>query len=187
MHEIEVKIAIRDPAAVRGRLAEIGARTATQRLLEDNRLYDDADLAFKEREQLLRVRTVGGKTILTFKKKPAEDDTRYKVRIEHETQVDDPEQLDLILRSLELKPVYRYQKYRQKFVMPEAEIVLDETPIGDYIEIEAAPERIDELAAALGYGPSHYLTKTYHELHVEHARCDPPGDMVFEPPVAERD
>jgi hypothetical protein len=47
---------------------------------------------------------------------------------------------------------------------------------------EAAPERIEEISAKLGWGRERWERGSYRELHERHcaARGLPPGDMVFE-------
>ena len=61
-------------------------------------------------------------------------------------------------------------------------IELDQTPIGDFLELEGPPEWIDATAAALGYSESDYVTSTYRDLFVDwqSKQAKPPRDMVFE-------
>jgi adenylate cyclase class 2 len=42
--------------------------------------------------------------------------------------------------------------------------VIDETPIGNYAELEGAPEWIDHIAANLGVSHSEYVTLSYGRL-----------------------
>ena len=44
----------------------------------------------------------------------------------------------------------RYEKYRETFTLEGAEIVLDELPVGNFMEIEATREQIRSITAALG-------------------------------------
>ena len=101
MKEIEVKLAIDDADEARRRLGAAGAVARAARSFEDNRLYDDAARSLKDSGRLLRLRSVGGRTVLTFKAKPAAgDDPRYKVRDEYETEVADAAAMDRLLRAL---------------------------------------------------------------------------------------
>ena len=46
----------------------------------------------------------------------------------------------------------------------EGHCVVDETPIGNFAELEGTAEWIDGAAAKLGVGPSQYLTLSYGRL-----------------------
>jgi len=179
--EIEVKLAIGDADEARRRLGTAGALALSSRTFEDNRLYDDADLSLKKTGRLLRIRSVGGRHVLTFKAKLAgsSDDARYKVREEYETEVSDPTELERLLSALGYEPVYRYQKFRQPYRLGGVEVLLDETPIGTFLELEGEPEAIDAAARALGFPPETYDTRTYRELQEARAGGGDPGDMVF--------
>ncbi|MDH3284694.1 MAG: class IV adenylate cyclase, partial [Acidobacteriota bacterium] len=148
---------------------------------EDNRVYDDERGTLKTAGRLLRVRTIGSRNVLTFKRPEVGGDgsPRYKVRIEHETRIEDPEQLDEILVGLGFHVVYRYQKYRQRYTIGQQSIELDETPIGNFLELEGAPKAIDATAEKLGYSAEQYITKTYRALHCEICGLAEPGDLVF--------
>lgn len=99
---------------------------------------------------------------------------RYKVREEHEVCVaGGAEPLERVLRALGLAPWFRYEKYRRAFRLPRlAGLVVDfdETPVGDFLELEGRPEQIDRAAALLGYGPGDYIVKSYGGLHMEALR-----------------
>ncbi len=181
MRETEVKIRVPDANGARALLGRTGAVARTPRYFEDNRVYDDGERSLAATRRLLRLRAVGARHVLTYKEPIADDpgDGRYKVRLERETHVSDPAELDAILHALGYSVVYRYQKYRQKYQLRGRSIELDETPIGTFLEIEGTPEQIDQAALALGFSSSDYVTRTYRALHIEHAGSDDPGDLVF--------
>ena len=58
---------------------------------------------------------------------------------------------------------------------------LDETPAGDFLEIEGEEGKTEEATRGLGYDPAGFLAETYAELH--RRRCEergaPFGDMLF--------
>ena len=54
--EIEVKIAVEDPADVRAKLLQIGADPVKARVFEDSFLFDTADRALASQGKLLRLR-----------------------------------------------------------------------------------------------------------------------------------
>ena len=108
---------------------------------------------------------------------------RHKARPEVETEVNDPAAAAKILEAVGFRPVFRYEKYRTEYDRSDAEgsLVLDETPIGVYIELEGDPHWIDSAAAELGFTESDYLTASYGKLYIDYCRAanKPAGDMVF--------
>jgi adenylate cyclase class 2 len=99
-----------------------------------------------------------------------------KSRREDEVTVSPGDALDAILRGLGLVPVFRYQKYREARRWRDAEIVIDETPIGTFLEIEGPVETIHAAAAALGRSPEDFVLESYPALF---AAAGGRGDMVF--------
>jgi adenylate cyclase class 2 len=63
-----------------------------------------------------------------------------------------------------LVPAFRYEKWRAEWTDGEGHCVVDETPIGDYAELEGSPDWIDRAAARLGIDPAHYITLSYGRL-----------------------
>jgi len=59
--------------------------------------------------------------------------------------------------------------------------MLDETPIGTYLELEGPGRWIDRTARQLGYRPEDYITQSYVALLVERCRRRGrvPGNMIF--------
>ena len=184
MREIEVKLPLEDADDARRRLGLAGAVAETPRQFEDNRLYDDAAGSLAAARRILRLRSTAGRHLVTFKA-PDEGnsgDVRCKVRIEHQTTVEDAEEFDRLLQALGYRPIWRYQKFRQSYRLGAVHADLDETPIGVYLELEGLPAEIDAAAAALGFAPADYVASSYRALF-EHRGLA--GDMVF-PPHQER-
>ena len=164
--ETEIKFRIAGVAELTGRLTAAGFHLETPRTFESNILYDTPDRRLRGRTEILRIREYGGKWTLTHKRLPddgpAED--RHKHRIETETQVSEGSAVQEIFRSLGLAPAFRYEKWRTEWSDGEGHCVVDETPIGNYAELEGTPEWIDRAAARLGIGPAMYLTLSYGRL-----------------------
>jgi adenylate cyclase, class 2 len=193
-HETEVKIPIADLTDIRRRLRAAGFRALQRRAFEDNVLFDMPGRPLRAVRSVLRLRHYGRKWVLTYKGTPKAD-TRYKSRLEYESEIIQPEALRLIFHALGLVPVFRYQKYRTHYVestakkaaaskraaKPRFEISLDETPIGIFIELEGSRAAIDRAAKTLGYSAADYSTKSYGALYLEKCRQDAvePGEMVF--------
>jgi len=91
-------------------------------------------------------------------------DIRHKHRIETETGIADGEALAEVFLSLGLVPAFRYEKWRTEWTDGEGHCLIDETPIGDYAELEGPSPWIDRTAARLGVDPVRYLTLSYGRL-----------------------
>jgi adenylate cyclase class 2 len=162
--ENEIKLAFPSAETAVARLLEAGARQLRPRSFEDNVLFDLKDRPLTTGGRLLRLRSVGGQSVLTFKA-PVPGEHRHKLKVEHETAISDPEELRAILSGLGFEPVYRYQKFRATYALGAVEAAVDETPLGIFVELEGAPDDVDEAATALGAEPSDFIRATYRELH----------------------
>ena len=160
--EIEIKFRVDDLRALTRRLRGAKFRLVTRRTQEMNTLYDLPGQPLRKRGDLLRLRKYGRDWVLTHKAKGAVG--RHKTRVETETAVTDGETMDGILRALGFQPTFRYEKFRAEWSDGRGHVVVDETPIGNFGEIEGPPRWIDETAKTLGILPEHYLTDTYAEL-----------------------
>src|SRR5258708_1310467 len=74
----------------------------------------------------------------------------HKHRVETETEVGDGDVLAQVFKSLGLVAAFRYEKWRSEWTDDEGHCVIDETPIGDYAELEGSAEWIDRTAARIG-------------------------------------
>jgi adenylate cyclase, class 2 len=164
--ETEIKFRVRDIAALAGRLHDTGFHLDTPRSFESNVLYDTHDRQMRARTEILRIRNYNGRCVLTHKRlpddRPGED--RHKHRIETETDVADGNALAEVFRSLGLVPAFRYEKWRTEWSDGEGHCVVDETPIGNFAELEGTPEWIDRSATRLGISDHEKLTLSYGRL-----------------------
>lgn len=179
--ETEVKLPFASAVAAREALARAGAVVEIPRSFEDNRIYDRADGSLERDGVVLRLRRNDAGATLTFKG-PVEGEHRHKVRVEHETSVGDAQAAQRLLEDLGYRVAWRYQKYRTTYRLGAVEAMLDETPIGCWVELEGAPDAIDRAAGALGIGVERYETGTYRDLAERHAtsRGGELADLVFE-------
>ena len=164
--ETEIKFRVDDLRALAGRLEQAGFHLDTPRTFESNVLYDTPDRKMRANTEILRIRTYGGKCTLTHKRLPdsGPGEDRHKHRIETETQVSDGNALAEVFQSLGLIPAFRYEKWRSEWSDGQGHCVLDETPIGNFAELEGDPEWIDRVAARLGVPHSEYMTLSYGRL-----------------------
>jgi adenylate cyclase, class 2 len=160
--EIEVKFQITDLEALTLALKRAGFKRVTPSTHEMNGLYDLPGQKLHRQGQLLRLREYGDQWVLTHKSKTTAG--RYKIRLELETRVENGEQMDAILRSLGYAPTFRYEKYRAEWTDGDGHVVLDQTPIGVFGEIEGTPRWIDRTARALRIQSADYITETYADL-----------------------
>lgn len=127
-----------------------------------NTLYDLPGTPLRKRGDLLRLRKYGKDWVLTHKSKGTVG--RHKTRVETETAIAKGEKMDGILRALGFQPTFRYEKFRAEWSDGVGHVVVDETPIGNFGEIEGPARWIDRTAKALGILPEHYITDTYAGL-----------------------
>ena len=178
--EIEIKLPCDDLAAVRARLQELGATPRSPLHFESNDMYDDSAGGIAGSGRALRLRRAGDSASLTFKG-PARFEGGVKVREERETNVSDPEETAAILAALGLTPRFRYEKKREEWTLGGCAVALDETPIGNFVEIEGDPPSIRRAVSALGLDFTSAVPYTYSKLYAERRKKDPslPADMVF--------
>jgi adenylate cyclase, class 2 len=164
--ETEVKFAVDDLVGLGTRLTVSGFHLQTPREFESNVLYDTTDRAMRARTEILRVRHYGGRWVVTHKRLPdaGPGEDRHKHRIETETEVADGQAIAEIFRSLGLVAAFRYEKWRSEWSDGTGHCVVDETPIGNFAELEGTPEWIDDAAVRLGVDPSQYMTLSYGRL-----------------------
>jgi adenylate cyclase class 2 len=160
--EIEIKFRIDNLPALTRALKHAGFKQLTRSTHEMNSLYDLPGQKLRQREELLRLRKYGETWVLTHKARSKAG--RHKVRIELETRVESGQQMDAILRALGFAPTFRYEKYRAEWSDDKGHVVLDETPIGWFGEIEGPPRWIDGTAAKLGINSAAYMTQTYADI-----------------------
>jgi adenylate cyclase class 2 len=187
--EIEIKLKVEDPRALKKRLKKCGFIVAERRHFESNIVFDFRNSRLQHSRSLLRLRNKGNRYILTFKGPPHPSDS-YKIRPEIEMEVHDGETLQQIFKALGLCSTFRYEKYRTIYAekgRPKKTgtplLVFDETPIGSYIELEGPWKWIDRTALGLGYRKADYIKASYAALYRRQCRKEgvKPKNMVFSP------
>jgi adenylate cyclase class 2 len=164
IHEIEVKFKVAEIGSLVARLQQLGFRQVTPRTHEMNTLFDLPGHPLRNRGDLLRLRKYGDSWVLTHKSKGKQNDGPHKIRVETETRLEDGTKMETILRALQFEPSFRYEKFRAEWKRDEGHVVIDETPIGNFAEIEGPPEWIDAVAKELDIDPKDYLRENYAAL-----------------------
>ena len=179
--ETEIKLPLDSVAAGRRLLARLGFSISQPRVLESNTIFDTPDSQLLRSRSLLRLRKAGRRHTLTFKGPPTSG--KHKSRSEVETDLTDPAAFAGILGDLGFAPAFRYEKYRTEFGRPHQRgtVMLDETPIGNFLELEGSPRWIDRTARELGYSDADYIIASYGSLYFEHckSRSLEPSHMLF--------
>ena len=154
------------------RLRESGA-TPEGEEFEENTLYAGGQL--DSSRQVLRLRRVGGRAVLTYKERGAATSSVKRYR-EDETRVDDAAALADILGALGYTPSLIYEKRRATWQLRGAEIVVDELPFGLFLEIEGEESDITEVEELLGLTEAEAEMSTYPELARRYGRKR--GDVI---------
>lgn len=178
--EHEVKLSFSSVEAARQAVETAGGRLDVSRRLLDDRLFDTADQQLRQRGCALRLRRDGARGIITFKG-PVQAGP-VKSREEIETAVANADVAEAILSSLGYRRWFRGEKYRAEYLVGEARVTIDDSPVGVFVEIEAAPDAIDAVTTRLGRTPADHRLDSYPGLWA--AWCEshgrPFGDMTFE-------
>jgi adenylate cyclase class 2 len=183
--EIEIKLRLESKLGkIRRRLRALGFRMTKRRALESNILFDNAKRTLRKNGKLIRVRNINGRSILTYKG-PAEP-SKYKKRPELEIDLPKGASMEAILTQMGYRSVFRYEKFRTEYTKRAGnggKVLLDETPIGNFLEIEGSPRWIDGSARLLGFSPKDYITRSYGYLYLAYCREKrlSPKDMLFKP------
>jgi len=164
--ETEIKFRVDDLPGISRRLDAAGFRVRTARSFESNVLYDTPDRAMRARTEILRIRHYAGQCILTHKRLPdvGPGEDRHKHRIETETGISDGNALAEVFASLGLVAAFRYEKWRTEWEDGQGHCVVDETPIGNFAELEGPADWIDRAAGSIGIDPASYITLSYGRL-----------------------
>lgn len=135
---------------------------------------------------------VRGGNVSSASEKRSVSDRRFggnhKVREEIELEIGDAKALGTIFAGLGMRESFHYEKYRTTFRMPDSArwakgllIEVDETPIGNFMELEGPAAAIDRAAKLLGFSKDEYVLTNYLRLHAEECtkQGEKVGDMVF--------
>ena len=182
--EIELKFCVPDVRSFCRSAERAGFALTTPRTLERNALFDTPDRRLLRERQVLRMREYGGQWVVTHKRPPAgnDDSAFYKERLETETHVEDGETMGAVFVELGYEPVFRYEKYRTEFSDDDGALVLDETPIGTFAELEGTPDWIDRALERLGVERNWCFTDSYGRMFLDWKQrsSSPAENMTFD-------
>ena len=178
--ETEIKFRLDDLDGLTHRLKAAGFTLQTPRSFETNVLYDTPDRRLRSRTEILRIRNYAGSCLLTHKRLP--DPGSPARGLSHRGGTPDPAKIPIstaskrkpksltatpsleVFHSIGLDPAFCYEKWRSKWTDGQGYCDVDETPIGNFAELEGTSQWIDATAARLGIVPSQYITLSYGRL-----------------------
>jgi len=138
--EIEKKYRLTDEQrdVVIARLNTLNAESFDA-VFEVNTIYRSPRL--EQDRAILRLRRIGDRSILTYKKRLASP-SAIKHQLKEETEIENGDVMENILAKLGLTSSIIYEKRRTVWKYSETEIALDELPFGKFMEIEGTEENI---------------------------------------------
>ncbi|MEW6401431.1 MAG: class IV adenylate cyclase [Chloroflexota bacterium] len=146
--EIEVKFYVQDLKKLEARLREWKAHLIQPRVHEANIRFDTPNRDLGREKRVLRLRQ-DEQVHLTYKG-PGRSDSGVLSRTEIEFTADDFEKAEQFLEALGFEKSFFYEKYRTVYELGELHFMLDETPIGNFMEIEGpGPDQIRALSERL--------------------------------------
>ena len=171
MQEIEAKFYVSKLDLIRMRLQSLEALLIQERVLETNIRFDLPDGGLASEGRVLRLRQ-DTEAKLTYKG-PSTTEHGILNHVEIEFTVQDHEKAKLLVEALGYQRVFYYEKFRTTYQLEDCHVMLDELPIGRFVEIEGeGVESIQKLAVKLGLDigasiPTSYLIlfKTYCQKH----------------------
>ena len=186
-NETEIKLSVANVREIKRRLAGLRFVIRERRHLERNFLFDFPDLRLRKSGSVIRLRHEGKRNVLTFKGAPIQS-RNYKIRREIETVIADAGPMREILESVGLRETFSYEKFRTTYASNRKSetlsgglVMFDETPIGNFLELEGPKRWIDEVARRLGFRRPDYILASYVSLYLAHCLEEgkKPGNMVF--------
>jgi adenylate cyclase class 2 len=160
--ETEAKFYVRNREALTRRLASVPASKLQARTLEVNLRFDNPRGDFQRENRVLRLRRDEAAR-LTYKEGTRAVDGAL-TRREIEVGVDDFDAARDFIQALGFQVVFIYEKYRTTYELDGAQIMLDELPYGDFVEIEGMLPALRPVATKLNLNWDKAVAASYHEL-----------------------
>ncbi len=189
--ETEVKFYVSNLLEIEMRLQQMEAHLIQPRVLEGNLRFDNPNGDFQREGRVLRLRQDEA-IRLTYKDSSQLLDGALSRR-EIEFAVSDFDSAKQFIEALGYEVVFLYEKFRTTYLIQTSEtsedlgslevhVMLDETPIGDFVEIECAVETLKPIAKKLGLNWAAAVPAGYHNLfeRVREARGLNFRDLSFE-------
>jgi adenylate cyclase class 2 len=158
--ELEVKYHVNDLSRCQERLQDLGAVLVKPRILERNLRFDTPGGELTKKEQVLRLRQDDAAKV-TYKG-PSMDEQGARLRQEYEFSVSDFQAAKKLFEALGFHVFMLYEKFRTTYRFEGVEIVLDEMPYGEFLEIEGPDaEGITAVSRSLGLDWERRVMESY--------------------------
>ena len=162
--EIEVKFYVNDLKRLEALLLELGAVLIQPRVHESNIRFDLPDGSLRAGSRVLRLRRADD-VRLTYKGQ-GKSINGVLARDEIEFTVGDFETARQFLEALGYVQIAVYEKFRATYQLDETQVMLDELPFGDFVEIEGpGVDSIRLTATRLGLAFGAAVDAGYLSLH----------------------
>lgn len=174
--EVEKKFALPDPAALKAKLEQLGAKPSEPTRQVDA-YYNAPHRDFLAPEAIcewLRIRTDPRGCSINFKRWHPVDALIKTHADEYETKIEDIEAIRRTLVALDFRPLVTVDKTREEYQLPEIEIVFDHViGAGDFVEfefkadatnIEDATEQLEQFIASLGVQLGEPINRGYPHI-----------------------
>jgi adenylate cyclase class 2 len=132
--ELEVKFYLSRREELEEKLIERGGQIKEPRVHEINLRFDTPDMSLLKSGRLLRLR-LDSRARLTYKGIGSVEGGA-RLRQELEFTVSNFDTARMVFEALGYEVYMMYEKYRATYSFGELEVVLDEMPYGDFLEIE---------------------------------------------------
>ncbi|MBI1795371.1 MAG: class IV adenylate cyclase [Chloroflexi bacterium] len=160
--EVEAKFYISSLSDIEMRLRKLEAHLPGPRVREVNLRFDKPDGEFQRAGKVLRLRR-DGSIHLTYKDGSRSKDGAISRR-EIEFEVSNFETARCFIEALGYQVIFLYEKYRTTYELDGARVMLDETPIGSFVEIEGELDSLRPVAKKLGLDWNTAIPASYHAL-----------------------
>jgi adenylate cyclase class 2 len=161
--ELEVKFYISRRKELEEKIIALGGQLRDPRVYEINLRFDTPDMSLLGTGRLLRLR-MDTRARLTYKGLGSVNGGA-RLRQELEFTVSDFETARKLFEALGYQVTMMYEKYRTTYQLRELEVVLDEMPYGDFVEIEGLDgESIQKAAEWLGLNWETRILESYTML-----------------------
>ena len=166
--ELEVKFYLSRPKELEEKLIAQGAQLKDPRVHEINLRFDTPDLSLLNTGRLLRLRN-DSRARVTYKGLGSIEGGA-RLRKELEFTVSNFDTARETFEALGYEVYMMYEKFRTTFMLGNLEVVLDELPYGDFVEIEGPDgESIQQAARQIGLNWDARILESYTVLF-EYAR-----------------
>lgn len=160
--EIEAKFYIQLPEELERRIKALGGKADEGRVYEKNLRFDTPSRDLKRAGRVLRLRQDNSARI-TYKEGNSFEGGALSRR-EVEFAVSDFDAAQEFIEALGYEVAFIYEKYRTTYKMNDLEIMVDEMPYGNFVELEGEPGALKPTAQKLGLAWAASIPESYSAL-----------------------